>query len=201
MKKETASAKNRFAMVKARHKETLRDAVEKNLADEQLVPLCEFISGTRNFFTSSGCAGRIILIQLPKGESKKDASFHRRWHRQVSFSEVREALREKTKGELWLKMEPFILHIGASTLENAGKILDVMHKAGVKRGGIIVAKPGKFLVELQGTQEMDAPLKKAGKVLVSDPYLRFLVKKASHKMRRNAEMLARFEKECKAALA
>ena len=190
----------RFAAVKERHRSTFQEAVEKNLADEKLVPLCSFVAETKNFFTSSGCAGRILLIQLPKGESKQDASFHRRWHRKISFKEAKQALNEKTKGEVWLKMEPFILHIGTNSLENARKILRVMYKAGIKRGGMIVAKEGKFLVELQGTQEMSVPVKHREKILVDDGFLRFLVKKANEKLGKNYAMLERFELECRSAL-
>jgi len=200
MGKSDAVGENRFGMVKARHRKTFEEAAEKKLADEGLVPLCGFIAGTKNFFTSSGCAGRVILIQLPKGECKKDSSFHRRWHRPVGFAEVKKALGEKTKGEIWLKMEPFILHIGTGSIANAREILAVMNRAGVKRGGILSAKEGKFLVELQGTQEMSAPVKHGGKLLVGDAYLRYLVKKADCKMKRNREMLARFERECRACM-
>lgn len=194
---DKVAGRKRLAMVKERHRKTFEDAVRKNLADEKMIPLCRFVVSTQNFFTSSCCAGRIILIQLPKGESKKEASFHRRWHSQVSFEEVKQALSEKTVGEVWLKMEPFILHIGCGTIGNARTVLRVMGKAGVKRGGILVAKPGKFLVELQGTQEMSVPLKQGEKLLVQDSYLKWVVEKANHKMRRNDAMLKRFEKECR----
>ena len=200
MEKAATVGEKRFAMVKQRHKESFDKAVEKNLADEKMVSLCNFVAGTKNFFTSSGCAGRILLIQLPKGESKREASFHRRWHRAVCLEEVKQALQEKTVGEVWMNMEPFILHIGCNTIENARGILRVMSRAGVKRGGILVAKPGKFLVELQGTQEMSLPLKQNEKVLVQDAYLKWLVEKANSKMQKNEEMLKRFEKECRKAL-
>jgi len=200
MGKAANLGKKRFSMVKQRHKETFNEAVEKNLADEKMVSLCNFVASTKNFFTSSGCAGRILLIQLPKGESKREASFHRRWHTTVFFEEVKQAVEEKTAGELWLKMEPFILHIGSNTIENARKILGIMSKSGIKRGGIIVAKPGKFLVEMQGTQEMSVPLKQEDKVLVEDTYLQWLVQKANSKMQKNDEMRNRFEKECRRSL-
>ena len=187
-------------MVKARHMKTFEDAVEKNLADERLVPLCNFVASTKKFFTSSGCAGRILLIQLPKGENKREASFHRRWHRKVSFSETKKALVEKTRGTVWIKMEPFILHMGTDSIDNARKILAVMSRSGVKRGGIIVAKPGKFLVEIHGTQEMAAPLKHGKKTLVHDDYLRYLVKTANSKLEKNYRMLEKFERECRDSL-
>ncbi|MBN2067276.1 MAG: hypothetical protein JW744_02310 [Candidatus Diapherotrites archaeon] len=200
MGKDKAVGKARFRAVKAYHKETLEKAISKKLADERMVSLSKFVAGTKDFFTSSSCAGRIIIMQLPKGESKREASFHRRWHRPASFEEVKEALEEKTVGELWLKMEPFILHIGCETLENAKRILAVMKRAGVKRGGIIVAKEGKFLVEFQGTQGMSLPLKENGKILASDSYIKWAVEKANHKLGKNYEMLERLESEFRKAL-
>lgn len=195
--KDKAVGKKRFSMVKQRHGETFDEAVEHKLADERMIPLCKFIASTKNFFTSSGCAGRILLIELPKGESKKEASFHRKWHREISFGKTKQALKEEIRGELWMKVEPFILHIGSDSIGNARKILAVMSKAGVKRGGIIVAKEGKFLVELQGTQEMSVPLKHNEKLLVQDDYLQWLVAKANDKLAKNYKMLERFERECR----
>lgn len=192
--------KSRFEMVKARHAESFEKAVKDGKADHRMIGLCRFVAATKKFFTSSCCAGRILLLQLPKGESKREASFHRRWHREVKFRELKRALLEKTKGELWFKMEPFILHIGTNDIENAGRLLKIMNKAGIKRGGIIVVKPGKFLVELQGTQEISLPLKRNSEILVEDEYLRFLLRKANSKLRQTYERLERFEKMCRAEL-
>jgi tRNA wybutosine-synthesizing protein 3 len=200
MGKDSSLGKKRFTMVKQRHLETFDEALERNRADKRMVPLCRFVASTKNFFTSSGCAGRILLIQLPKGESKREASFHRKWHREISFEETKKAMQEETRGELWMKVEPFILHIGSDSIGNARKILAVMSKAGVKRGGMIVAKEGKFLVELQGTQEMSVPLKHNEKILVQDDYLQWLVGKANSKLGKNYQMLERFERECRRSL-
>ena len=150
LNKKDYSGIERFAMVNAMHKKSLEKAIQEKKADKQIIPLCRFVSKTKNFFTSSSCAGRIILLQLPKGESKREACFHRKWHCVVKEKELWEGIDAETKGELWFKLDPFIFHVGANSLENAKKVLAAMTKAGVKRGGIIVAKPGKFLVELKG---------------------------------------------------
>lgn len=136
----------RFEMTKKRHAETFAKAVREGKADEALIPLCGFVSGTRNFFTSSCCSGRILLLQLSKDEKKLGTKFHRKWHNVVKPKEVWAALKEKTSNEVWFKMEPIILHLGTNTLENANIVLETMKRAGVKRGGIIVAKPRKIFV-------------------------------------------------------
>jgi len=190
----------RFAMVKVMHKKSLEKAIAEKKADLQIISLCRFVSKTKNFFTSSSCAGRIILLQLPKGESKREACFHRKWHCVVKEKELWEGIDAETKGELWFKLDPFIFHVGANSLENAKKVLAAMTKAGVKRGGIIVAKPGKFLVELQGSQGIAFPVKKEKKVLVEKEYMKYILERANEKLEKNYTLLKRLEKEFKKEL-
>ena len=118
----------RFEMVKEHHKKTFEDAAINGKMDPQLVSLCRFIASTKQFFTSSSCSGRIVLLKVNAEESKQESAFHRKWHSTVSADEVWNALEEKTKEELWLKQEPLILHIGAESIEGAKKILEIMRK-------------------------------------------------------------------------
>jgi len=194
-----SEAKIRFEMVKRRHKKRLEEAVKKREADEAIIPLCEFINSTRHFFTSSSCSGRILLLAL-KGKRKRDASFHRKWHRKVSFEEVWRGIEDAKNCELWFKTEPFIIHIGASSLKKAEKILDIKNKAGVKRGGIIVAKPGKFILELIGTEEIALPVKFGDKIIVSKSFMKEVVRKANEKIEANFERLKKFESIIRAEL-
>jgi len=189
----------RFRMVKERHKKRFELAVKKGEADEIIVPLCRYINSTKNFFTSSSCSGRIVLLGI-KGKGKNKAYFHRKWHQAVSFDKVWEAIGENTKGNLWFKMEPFIIHIGARTLKDACKVLDIKNSAGVKRGGIIAAKPGKFILELIGTEEMALPVKLGDEIIVTKEFMKKVVEKANEKLEANNERLRKFESVVRAEL-
>jgi len=194
MGKDSGLGRERFAMVKAMHKKSLEKAIEEGKADRQMIPLCRFVAKSKNFFTSSSCAGRIILLQLPKDENKREASFHRKWHQAVKEKELWQGIEAETVGELWFKLDPFILHIGADSLQNANKILACMKKAGIKRGGIMVAKPGKFLIEMQGTQGMAFPVKKDGNVLIDKDYMKYVLARANEKLGKNYALLKKLEK-------
>lgn len=193
--------KKRFRMVKAWHKKTFEEACKKSKVDRELIPLCKFIVGTENYFTSSCCSGRILLLGL-KGrmKSKKDSYFHFKSHEKVKFSKIWNALNAKTVGELWFKAEPFILHVGTRNLQYAKKVLAAMKKAGVKRGGITVAKEGKFLIEMIGTQEIAVPVKKGNRVLVGEEFFKGLVEEGNEKLEKNLKQLRRVEKELKKVL-
>ena len=110
-------------------------------------------------------------------------------------------MNEKTGGELWLKVDPFILHIGCETLEGANTILAAMRRAGVKRGGIILASPGKFIIELQGTEKMGVPVKSGAKIFADEKYLGYLLEKANKLVSKNYARLERLESEFRKSLA
>ncbi len=191
----------RFEMVKERHKKSFFDAVKKRKADKQMISLCRYISKTKNFFTSSSCAGRIVLLDTEKSGGKKEAAFHDKWHRKISLKELIKGINKKQKEEeLWFKLDPFILHLGTNSLENAKKILEATKKAGIRRAGIMVAKEGKFIVELIGSQAMAFPVKIKNKVLVEEEYLKRIVKKANQKLEKNYFQLKEFEKIVKKTL-
>lgn len=193
--------KKRFHALKAHHKKTFEKAAGEKKADEPIIPLCNFLAETKNFFTSSSCAGRIVLLKIEKDQGKKEASFHRRWHSAVGFGEFWKAVNENIdREEMWMKTEPFILHIGTHDLGNAKKILSIMKKAGVKRGGVMLAEKEKFLIEITGTHSLTLPIKKNNELLVSKGYLKFALEKANQKMRENEKRLKKFEELCRREL-
>ena len=179
---DNRSGRERFAMVRKHHLQTLEKAISDKLIDGQMVAVCRDIGKTKNYFTSSSCAGRIMLLDVGKEGDKRESGFHRKWHRQVSLEEVLEGVKAKTKGILWFRAEPFILHIVCGSLDHARELLRIKDKAGVRRGGISVAKEGKFIVELTGTQYLSVPVKENTEIIVTLEYLGKLVEYANNKI-------------------
>ncbi|MGI6589121.1 MAG: tRNA-wybutosine modification methyltransferase TYW3 [Candidatus Iainarchaeum sp.] len=189
----------RFCMTKNHHKNTYNEAKEIGRMDSDLIPLCDYILTTKNYFTTSSCAGRIALIGLGKNETKQESAFYRKWHRIVNTKEVLEAIKNYKGHVLWFKQEPLILHLGTNNIENAKKILTLCEKVGVKRAGIKVAKGGKFIVEILGTQNITTPIKE-GKISASEEYLKYLIKKGNQKFKKNQELIKKLFKEAKKEL-
>jgi len=198
-KKRRLEEKSRFEMTKRHHSKTYREAKALGRMDEDFIPLCDYVENTKNYFTSSSCAGRIALIGLGEEETKQESAFYRKWHRKVSVKEVLEAVKEFSGNVLWFKQEPLILHLGANNIENAKKLLVLCEKAGIKRAGIKVAKDGKYIVELLGTQNINAPIKE-GNICASDDYLKYLIKKGNEKFEKNQELIKKLAKEAKRML-
>jgi tRNA wybutosine-synthesizing protein 3 len=195
-KENTLKETSRFYMTKQHHKNTYNEAKTIGRMDFDLIPLCDYVLTTKNYFTSSSCSGRIALIGLGKKETKQESAFYRKWHRIVNTKEVLEAVKNYKGHVLWFKQEPLILHLGTNNIENAKKILNLCEKVGVKRAGIKVAKNGKFIVEILGTQNITTPIKE-GKVSASEEYLKYLIKKGNQKFKKNQELIKKLFEEAK----
>lgn len=191
--------KSRFLMTKKHHKETYEEAKKMGRMDEDFIPLCDFIVTTKNYFTTSSCAGRICLIGLENEEKKQESAFYRKWHRTVKSKEIIDAVKEYKGKMLYFKQEPIIFHLGTNTLENAKNVLVLCEKTGIKRAGIKVAKGGKFIIEMVGTQNITAPIKE-GKMMADKKYLTYLVKKGNEKFVKNQELINKLTIEAKKIL-
>jgi tRNA wybutosine-synthesizing protein 3 len=183
-----------FPQYKQSAMQKLQEAKDKKEVDEDAIQLLDILNEKENYFTSSSCYGRIHLI-YSANYSKKDSKFVGKWHRKVSFEEVKEVL-EKEKEPLWFKMEPFILHISCRTTEDAEKILKIKQNLGVRRGGIFATKDGRVQIELEGTHKIDCPVK-VGDYVIDDDYLKILIKEANERFEKNQKVWESLEHEFK----
>jgi len=168
---------------------SLEEATGKGLVDEEAIPLVSAINANPSLVTSSSCAGRIALLSVDEG--KADATFFAKWHQPINFSEFKKKLESyKSEKPLWLRSEPFILHVFAESTEEADSFLQLVRKLGVKRGGIQQLTPRVF-IELIGTNSFSLPIYSGKKPLVSDEYLQQVVALANDNLEKNAKMLER----------
>ena len=181
-----------FEQYKQSAMQKLQEAKQKKEVDEDAVPLLDILNSKENYFTSSSCYGRIYLIYLPS-YSKKDSRFVGKWHRKVSFEEVKKVL-EKEKEPLWFRMEPYILHISCKEMKDAEKILEIKQKLGIKRGGIFATREGRVQIELKGTHKIDCPVKTESYV-IDDDYLKILIKEANERFEKNQNVWKNIKKE------
>ncbi len=183
---ERRAAEARFRMVKERHVKSLETAIAEKKIDPLMIPISQFIAGTKEYFATSTCSGRITLMDLDEKEMKREGAFFRKWHRAVTLKEVWEGISdEKNTGNLWFKQDGLVMLLGTHSLENAKHVLDVVHNLGMKRIGINHFEPGKVHIEIFGTHHMSVPVKKGNQVLVDKTYVKEIVTLANKKWKRN----------------
>ena len=64
------------------------ERLDKEGADDDIAGLIELLNGFDDYFTTSSCSGRVVLISIPEIGAKEEAEFIAKWHREVSKDEV-----------------------------------------------------------------------------------------------------------------
>jgi len=162
--------------------------------DKKIASLCDKINKLSDFYTTSSCSGRIIL--MIQQEKKENDLFLRTWHEKVSFSELKMALNGllKLKKIVKFKLEPPIIHVACRDLKKATWILEKAKYLGFKRSSILTSDKNIF-VELNTSDRMEFPILKGGKVLVGDEFLKLVVKMSHHKLESGWKKIKALEKK------
>ncbi|WP_258083246.1 tRNA(Phe) 7-((3-amino-3-carboxypropyl)-4-demethylwyosine(37)-N(4))-methyltransferase Taw3 [Thermococcus thermotolerans] len=184
-----------FDEQKAKAMESLRKALAENKVDEDIVSLLEKINALENYFTTSSCSGRISVMEMPHFGDKVNSVWLGKWHRTVKVEEVLEAIGRHEKGQLWFLVRSPILHVGARTMEDAVKLLNLAIGLGFKYSNIKSVSHKKLLVEIRSTERMDVPLGADGELWVSEEYIKRIVGIANDQLRRFKGKLRRLEGE------
>ncbi|MFA7707452.1 MAG: tRNA wybutosine-synthesizing 3 family protein [Candidatus Pacearchaeota archaeon] len=158
--------------------------------DSKIKGLCEKINKNKKYYTTSSCAGRVVIIKAL--EEKAEDVFLFRTHDKISFNELKKALGvagEKYKELVEFQQTTCILHVACESLKDAQEIVNKAKLAGWKRSGIMGGK--RNMVELHSTESISFPIMNNGKVLVDDDFLKLIVKQANSKLERTWEKIQR----------
>lgn len=172
------------------------DKSSKGIWDEKIISLCEKINSKQNYYTTSSCSGKVVI--MIDQDKKENNLFLHVWHNLISSEELKKSLKKisllsKSKKQIKFKMESCILHIACRTLEDAQNLLDEARAIGWKRSGIIVSK-NRFFLELNSTEKLEFPICRKGKILVSDGFLEIIAKEANKKLEKCWGKIEKLEK-------
>ncbi len=169
-------------------KESVLEGIKGAEIDELVLPLVEKLNASSDYYTTSSCAGRTNLVELDDFGAKASASFLATWHGPCTPEGIRQAL-SKASRQVWLKVEPTILHVSCRNLDAVDALLKTCYSAGFKYSSIKSLK--NLIVEINSTERMEVPLVENGKLLVSDAYIKCLASMANKKLKRVHEKLER----------
>ncbi|RLE47285.1 hypothetical protein DRJ25_02745 [Candidatus Woesearchaeota archaeon] len=170
------------------------DKSKKGSIDKRIKQLLSIINKTKDYFTTSSCSGRIVLLK--KGRRKDQCEWIYTSHDLADEKEMRQRLSE-AKGNIFLKMESMILHVSCRTLKDADKLLKEARKI-YKRAGIISLK--KLSIEIMGSDFLETPVKLGDRLLVDEECFGILVKEANKKLKSNWKKTKEFEENLKNTL-
>ena len=177
-----------------------KEAVEKyeraksrGEVDEDIIPLLDFINYGSEYYTTSSCSGRIVLLQLPKIGDKLNSKFLCKCHREVEFERILDGVKKHTSGLLFFMVQSPIIHIVSPNQRAAKELMGIALACGFKYTRIKEIKEN-VLVEILSTENLSVPLGENGEILVSDEYIKFLVEMGNQLLKRAKEKLRCFER-------
>ncbi|TDH05460.1 hypothetical protein EPR50_G00122630 [Perca flavescens] len=172
------------------------DMSKKGQVDEDISHVVSLLNGCEQYFTTSSCSGRIILID---GAQKHGCVWLFVSHQQCQSDDLMSAV-ARSSGDAVLKFEPFVLHVQCRRLEDAQLTHSVAINSGFRNSGLTVSKTGKIITAVRSTHGLEVPLSHQGKLLVQQEYISFLTKIANQKMEENLRRIHRFYQNLQSAL-
>ncbi|XP_069029379.1 tRNA wybutosine-synthesizing protein 3 homolog isoform X3 [Embiotoca jacksoni] len=154
------------------------DVSKKGSVDEGIQHVVCLLNRREEYFTTSSCSGRVILIDGSPERShvqKKNCVWLFVTHHKCTSDDLICGVARST-GNSVLKFEPFVLHVQCRNLENAQ------------------------LMAVRSTHGLEVPLTHEGKLLVEHEYIHFLTQTANQMMEENIRRIHRFYQNLQSAL-
>lgn len=170
----------------------LATAKQQHKVDREIIPLLDHINKNPHYFTTSSCAGRIALIQLPDIGDKEHAKFLNKWHHPITPQLLQKHLEKKSQGQLWLLTQPPIFHIAAQTLTYAEHLLKIGINSGFKNSALKTLTP-PLLVEILSTERIDSLLGHNDTIYCTSNYLNQLIDIANHILKKSQHKLQQLQ--------
>jgi len=152
------------------------DKSTKKSWDEKIENLCGILNENIDYYTTSSCSGKSVLIEEKTG---KNGTYYL-WtsHNIITFDELKKELLKIKDGLVKFKCEAPILHVGCRTLGFSQLLVDNAKKSGFKRTGIMTTYD-KYMVEVGSAEKIECHIVKDGEILVSDKFLMELVNQSN----------------------
>jgi len=164
------------------------DKSKKGSIDPVILPLIEKINSLDDYYSTSSCSGRIVLLKESESGRKDKAKWLFVSHDKVDSDKLIYKINKlPDKKNIWFKFEPPIIHISCRNIDAAQKLLDIARPL-FKLSGII--STSKNIVEIRGTDRIDTPIKD-----ISDNHIRVLVEISNKKLEKTRKKLKDMGKE------
>jgi tRNA wybutosine-synthesizing protein 3 len=197
-------------------------ALRAKKIDERVIAVLEILNTHIDYFTTSSCSGRILLLAVDKPGAKSESTMIEKWHDKFTLNELKNGISNWTKFEyLYLLAQSPIFHISARDILSATNLRNIADSAGFKYSSIrsikpitqkIKAKMGvvgaedaeirsrkyyqdlRITVELLSTERLNIPLGLNNEILVDDSYLNVIVDLANNSITESQNKVKRLEK-------
>ena len=168
-----------------------KDKSKKGSIDIKIKRLVDKINSLPDFYTTSSCSGRILLLAIPRSNKKNEVEYLFCSHKKIKYNEIKKILKLKKelKNDVWFTVQPVIIHVACNDIKNTKKILNIARDIGFRRSGIISIGKNKVIMEIISTERIDAIVGKNRKLLIGEDYFKVLIKEGNKKLEKTWEKI------------
>ena len=174
----------------------------KGSVDTPFLPLFEIVNDSADMATTSCCSGRITLFGEAAENRKKGGKLIYVSHEYIdNTKELFESLKsyENTYPTVWLKFEPFVMHIDCLSIDVAKEVLSMAVKLGFKNSGML-SLDKRCVVALRGCIRLETPVVSGSTRIASDDYIRQVVSICNDKLRENLSQIEKLTRQFRTLL-
>jgi len=172
-----------------------KDKSRKGNIDSKIRKLVDKINSFDEFYTTSSCSGRILLLAHHKSGRKDKVKWLFSSHTKADFNKIKKSLDKLPKNDVWFRLQPVILHVACKNPEKTRKFLNLARDIGFRRSGIISFGKNKLTLELISTEKIETIISKNKKLLVDDNYLKVLIEEGNKKLEKTWEKIDKLYKK------
>ncbi len=171
-----------------------------NKIDNDIEESIRLINSFDDYYTSSSCAGRIVIIELPELGDKREAKFLGKWHREIEYIEIKKAIKSANYGMIWLLAQSPIIHVNSKSNLSADKLIKIAISSGFKNSGI-KSFSGNIVIEICSTERLDSPIGYNGLLFCNPKHLKLIVDISNTIIKRSKRKLNILENNLKKVIA
>ncbi|KYC47762.1 MAG: hypothetical protein AMQ74_01653 [Candidatus Methanofastidiosum methylothiophilum] len=169
---------------KDRYLEQLKKVIEDGEVDFRIIDTLNILNSKKDYYTTSSCAGRIILIELEEIGGKKESNIIFKSHEKVDYLDIWKTINNYSGSKMiFLIVNSPIIHVVCRDLKSAKELINLSKEVGFKYTSI-VSFSEKIIVEVRSTERMDVPIIKDGVIYPSEDYVKLMVDIANQMIER-----------------
>ncbi|MCK5604714.1 hypothetical protein KAR91_22685 [Candidatus Pacearchaeota archaeon] len=167
------------------------DKSSKGDWDNPILKLCNKINKQKNYYTTSSCSGRVLL--MIDQEKKAKGLFNWVSHKKFTFNELKKEIEKLPKDTpIKYKQDPCILHIACRSIKDAQTLYDKAKSIGWKRSGLISFEK-RIVLEINSTEKLEFPIIQKGRLLVEEDFLKAVTYDSNEKLKRGWNKIKKLE--------
>jgi tRNA wybutosine-synthesizing protein 3 len=149
--------------------------------DKEMIPVIKTLFRLKDAYPTSSCSGRILVLASRVPWRKRNVKIIFKFHEiddQIKH-EVLEKIFVLEDENLWLFVQPPIIHVSCYNIETAIKLVKIARNTGFKESKIFMESPRGPHLELKGRELLVVPIKLENTFLFEKEKLKLVFNEAS----------------------